>query len=110
MQAKDKHKIDIKWDRSIESALADGYDVHYGARSIKYEVERRVVNKLAAAHEKGLIGNGSIVHVSATWPEESDVAIIKLKVKKKGGKEFVEIDSSNLLTNVKNVHNTLFNS
>lgn len=48
--------MELKWDREVLSALADGYDVHYGARSIKYEVERRVINQLAAAHERGLVG------------------------------------------------------
>lgn len=48
-----RHNIEIKWDREVLSVLADGYDSHYGARSIKYEVERRVVNQLAAAHEQG---------------------------------------------------------
>ena len=43
--------------------LANGYDVHYGARSIKYEVERRVVNKLASAHENQLMLPGAKVHV-----------------------------------------------
>lgn len=91
-RAKDKHKIELKWDRSVESALADGYDVHYGARSIKYEVERRVVNQLAAAHEKGIIGKGCTVQVSASWPENSDVPEIKLKVRKNGINDFVEIE------------------
>ena len=48
-----RHNIVIKWEREVLSLLADGYDSHYGARSIKYEVERRVVNQLAAAHEQG---------------------------------------------------------
>ena len=43
--------------------LANGYDVHYGARSIKYEVDRRVVNKLASAHENRLMLPGAKVHV-----------------------------------------------
>lgn len=94
LQARDKHKIEIKWDRSVESALADGYDVNYGARSIKYEVERRVVNQLAAAHEKGFIGKGSTVQVCALWLENSENAEIRLKVREKGRKEFVDIDSS----------------
>lgn len=54
-RARERHMIELKWDREVLSALADGYDVHYGARSIKYEVERRVVNQLAAAHERGQI-------------------------------------------------------
>lgn len=55
-RARQRHKIDLKWDREVMSVLADGYDSHYGARSIKYEVERRVVNQLAAAHERGQLG------------------------------------------------------
>ena len=56
IRAKQRHGIELKWDREVLSALADGYDAHYGARSIKYEVERRVVNQLAAAHERGQLG------------------------------------------------------
>lgn len=37
-QARTKHKIELTWDTDVEALLADGYDVHYGARSIKYEV------------------------------------------------------------------------
>lgn len=89
----------------MEAALADGYDVHYGARSIKYEVERRVVNKLAAAHEKGYIGNGSVVQVSAQMNAHSETPDIKLKVRKKGLKDFVEIQDTKM--SVKNI-NSLF--
>lgn len=55
-RAKKRHKIELKWNREVLSLLAEGYDTHYGARSIKYEVERRVVNQLAAAHERGQLG------------------------------------------------------
>ncbi|KAK9747134.1 Ankyrin repeats (3 copies) [Popillia japonica] len=91
-RAQEKHKIELKWDRSVESALADGYDVNYGARSIKYEVERRVVNQLAAAHERGAIGKGSVVKVSATSSGTSETPLIKLAVKKQGVRDFVDID------------------
>jgi len=30
--------MELTWDRQVVDVLADGYDVHYGARSIKYEV------------------------------------------------------------------------
>lgn len=95
-QARDKHKIEINWDRSVESALADGYDVNYGARSIKYEIERRVVNQLAAAHENGFIGKGSTVQVCARWRENSETAEICLKVRRKGYKDFIDIENSGL--------------
>ncbi|XP_066245444.1 mitochondrial disaggregase-like isoform X1 [Euwallacea similis] len=93
-RAKERHKIDIKWDRNVESALADGYDVCYGARSIKYEVERRVVNQLAAAHENGVIGKGSSINITATWPENAEYAEIKIQVKNNGYKDFIDIGSS----------------
>lgn len=88
----------MKWDRSVEAALADGYDIHYGARSIKYEVERRIINQLAAAHERGFIDKGSMVQISAQWKENAEVADIRLKVRKKGVKEFVDIEGGKLPT------------
>lgn len=45
--------MDLEWERGVETVLAGGYNVHYGARSIKHEVERRVVSTLAAAQEAG---------------------------------------------------------
>ncbi|XP_044729469.1 caseinolytic peptidase B protein homolog [Chrysoperla carnea] len=92
-RARQKHHIELKWDREVEAALADGYDVHYGARSIKYEVERRVVNQLAAAHERGIIGKGSSVHISTNLSsDDSGSPIIKLRVKVRGNKNYVDID------------------
>ena len=38
LQALSRHDIHMTWDREVLDALADGYDVHYGARSIKHEV------------------------------------------------------------------------
>lgn len=96
LQAHDKHNIEVKWDRSVEAALADGYDIHYGARSIKYEVERRVINQLAAAHEKGFIDVGSTVQISAQWKDNAESADIRMKVRKKGVKNFIDIDEGKL--------------
>uniref|UniRef100_A0A1I8HDV0 ANK_REP_REGION domain-containing protein n=1 Tax=Macrostomum lignano TaxID=282301 RepID=A0A1I8HDV0_9PLAT len=44
-------------------ALSDGYDYHYGARSIKYEVDRQVVSQLALADEFGLLSSGDRVEL-----------------------------------------------
>lgn len=38
LQAKEKHSIELKWDPMVLDVLADGYNVYYGARSIKHEV------------------------------------------------------------------------
>lgn len=91
-RAQKNHKIVLQWDRTVEAALADGYDVHYGARSIKYEVERKVVNQIAAAHEKGYLQKGCTVKVSVVWKENSDAPEFKLRLKKKPNSEFIEID------------------
>lgn len=99
LRAREKHMIELKWERDVLSVLADGYDSHYGARSIKYEVERRVVNQLAAAHERGQIAKGCSVLLKAKWHENG--ASICLAVRPKGVKDFVEItETDNLIKNV----------
>lgn len=89
IRAKERHGIELKWDREVSSALADGYDPHYGARSIKYEVERRVINQLASAHERGLVSKGCSVLLKSKW-QENGVSIY-LSVKSAGGKKFKDI-------------------
>ncbi|CAF3489770.1 unnamed protein product [Rotaria socialis] len=64
-RAIDQHNIDIIWDRKALDCLADGYDINYGARSLKHEIERSVVNQLAAAHEQGLIESGNQILLTA---------------------------------------------
>jgi len=83
--------------------LADGYDVHYGARSIKHEVERRVVNQLAAAHERELISPGCSLHLTVDLPKDHGgkslgnqaAPTIKLQLIKEGKKK-VDIDVGNV--------------
>ncbi|XP_057318422.1 caseinolytic peptidase B protein homolog [Microplitis mediator] len=101
-RAKERHMIELKWDREVLSVLADGYDSHYGARSIKYEVERRVVNQLAAAHERGQIGKKSCVKLKTKWHENG--ASITLSVRPAGVKDFVDIaETDNLIKNVNGI-------
>ncbi|XP_034934875.1 caseinolytic peptidase B protein homolog [Chelonus insularis] len=99
-RAKERHMIELKWDREVLSVLADGYDAHYGARSIKYEVERRVVNQLAAAHERGQLGKKCCVKLKTKWHENG--ASIMLSVRPPGVKDFVDIAETDNV--IKNVH------
>lgn len=55
--------------------------MHYGARSIKHEVERRVVNQLALAHENQLLKPNSTIYITATELDDDDY-LIKLQTKK----------------------------
>ncbi|OWR45523.1 mitochondrial disaggregase-like [Danaus plexippus] len=64
-KARARHAVELRWEGGVLGALADGYDVHYGARSIKHEVERRVVNQLALAAERGAVARGCGVLLSA---------------------------------------------
>uniref|UniRef100_A0A8B9BE31 ClpB family mitochondrial disaggregase n=1 Tax=Anser brachyrhynchus TaxID=132585 RepID=A0A8B9BE31_9AVES len=40
-KAKARHNITLLWDREVMDVLADGYNLHYGARSIKHEVKQQ---------------------------------------------------------------------
>ncbi|XP_072152424.1 mitochondrial disaggregase isoform X2 [Bemisia tabaci] len=109
-KAKEKHNIELIWERPVESVLSDGYEVQYGARSIKYEVERRVVNLLAAAHESGFIEDGCTVQLvvntnsfqdtTTTVDAEETVstsastpsATIRLRVKKSGKQDYCNVE------------------
>jgi ATP-dependent Clp protease ATP-binding subunit ClpB len=74
-KAKTKHGMYLEWDHKAIDFLVNGYDINYGARSIKYEVERRVVNQIAAAHEYNLIDEGSKILITAELPVDQQSAI-----------------------------------
>lgn len=60
-----------------------------GARSIKHEVERRVVSQLASAHENQQLLPNSTIYITAEEIDQlgtEDEYIIKLKIKTKGDK------------------------
>jgi len=76
-RAKEKHNIELTWDRRVLDLLVNGYDVYYGARSIKHEVERQVVNQLAAAHEAQQLTRGCSVLVTVT--DAADAIKIQLR-------------------------------
>ncbi|KAL4647081.1 caseinolytic peptidase B protein-like [Arapaima gigas] len=68
-KAKQRHNITLLWDRPVLDLLASGYNLHYGARSIKHEVERRVVNQLAAAYEQELLPRGCTLRLCVEGQE-----------------------------------------
>ena len=100
-QAAERHGIELTWSSEVLDVLADGYNIRYGARSLKHEVrksksitiqiiqcqqnipnlqvDRRVVNQLAAAFEQQLIKKGSRVHLKV-GEVDSQQPTIKLQV------------------------------
>ncbi|KAJ0022188.1 hypothetical protein NQD34_009678 [Periophthalmus magnuspinnatus] len=81
-KAKQRHDITLQWERPVLDLLARGYNVHYGARSIKHEVERRVVNQLAAAYEQELLPKGCTLRltVQSEGQEERSSQSLRLEV------------------------------
>ena len=91
-KAKAKHDVTLSWDRTVLQLLAEGYNVHYGARSIKHEVERRVVAQLALAHETSQLEHGCSVRLFTADYEpnlsgDSDSGKLRMAIKKKDTKE-----------------------
>ncbi|XP_062417106.1 mitochondrial disaggregase isoform X2 [Pungitius pungitius] len=79
-KAKQRHDIDLQWERPVLDLLAGGYNMHYGARSIKHEVERRVVNQLAAAYEQELLPKGCTLRLSVQSEDEEDRSAPSLRL------------------------------
>ncbi|KAA0701640.1 Caseinolytic peptidase B protein -like protein [Triplophysa tibetana] len=81
-KAKQRHNITLLWDGAVLELLAGGYNLHYGARSIKHEVERRVVNQLAAVYEQELLPKGCTLRLTVDGgPQEKDEALtLRLEV------------------------------
>jgi ATP-dependent Clp protease ATP-binding subunit ClpB len=63
-KAKKRHNITLTWSPDVVDVLVEGYNIRYGARSIKYEVERKVVNHVAKLNENDEVTEGGRVHVS----------------------------------------------
>lgn len=88
-RARQKHKILLSWDRAVAQLLADGYNVYYGARSIKHEVERRVVSQLALAHETGQLTPGCHVRLSgSTTAEGAETGKLRITVSRWDKEEY----------------------
>ena len=62
-RAQTRHQMTMRWSPEVVRVLSGGYNIRYGARSIKHEVEKRVVNQLAKAHELDHIQAGSVIDV-----------------------------------------------
>ncbi|KAK2881734.1 hypothetical protein Q8A67_019002 [Cirrhinus molitorella] len=81
-KAKQRHNITLLWERPVLELLVGGYNLHYGARSIKHEVERRVVNQLAAAYEQELLPKGCTLRltVDGGQQEKDGAPALRLEV------------------------------
>ncbi len=100
-KAKVKHNVDLVWDKEVLGYLADGYNVYYGARSIKHEVERRVVAQLALAHESDQLERDCTVRFKVVnFDEDSKKEpALKISIRKSGRKEEEFLDLAEPFSN-----------
>ncbi|CEJ03227.1 hypothetical protein RMCBS344292_17215 [Rhizopus microsporus] len=84
-KARKRHGITMTWDADVVDALAQGYNIRYGARSIKYEVERKVVNLIAKAHENDEVLDGGRVHIVVDKSIDKKARICKIEIPERGG-------------------------
>ena len=57
-RAMERHRIELKWTPRVVEEMARGYDLRYGARSIKYEIDRTCIATIARAQEEGQVTRG----------------------------------------------------
>ena len=86
-----RHKIQLDWDKEVEDILIKAYNLRFGVRSIQHEVERKVVSRLAQAHERDHIGKGTQVKLAVSPTDPTDIVMYKVEKddddKKEGKKE-----------------------
>ncbi|KAG2236100.1 P-loop containing nucleoside triphosphate hydrolase protein [Thamnidium elegans] len=86
-KARTRHGITMTWEPEVVDVLADGYNIRYGARSIKYEVERKVVNLIAKANENDEVLDGGRVHLVVDKSMDKKERICKLEIPERGGEK-----------------------
>lgn len=84
-KARTRHGITMTWEPEVVDVLADGYNIRYGARSIKYEVERKVVNLIAKANENDEVLDGGRVHLVVDKSIDKKHRICRLEIPERGG-------------------------
>ena len=75
--AAERHAVHITWEAEVEQVLVGAYNIRFGVRSIQHEVDRKVVVKLAEAHEQGLFQTGDHVKLRVV-PPGTEVQLLKI--------------------------------
>lgn len=112
MKAKERYDVDLAWDGQVLDVLCLGYNIAYGARSVKYEVERNVVSLLSNAQQFYGFPRGSSLQLYVDYGDgDSADAVsaaarqpqIRLRIKSGDSIEFTEVTSPvrRLLTTAK---------
>ena len=89
--------MELSWDAPVLDLLSQGYNVAYGARSVKHEVERKVVSLLANAQLFHGFPRNSLLQLYVDYVLGTDGSTnnpqIRLRIKPEGSQEFTEIST-----------------
>lgn len=77
-KAKNNNSIEMTWDDKVIDVICRGYDIHYGARSIKHEVERRIINQISELHHA--VKKAKKVHVNINDKNSDGADLINIKI------------------------------
>lgn len=77
-KAKTNNSIEMTWDDKVIEVICKGYDIHYGARSIKHEVERRIINQISELHHS--VKKAKKVHIGVNDQNNEGVDRINIKI------------------------------
>lgn len=75
-RASKKNNLEVTWDDKVVDVICKGYDIYYGARSIKHEIERRIINQISELHYS--MKNAKKIHISVEFKDNEDLINIKL--------------------------------
>lgn len=90
--------MDLAWDGQVLDALCLGYNVAYGARSVKYEVEREVVSLLSNSQQFYGFPRGAMLQLYVDYGADGSSTAarlpqIRLRIRNKDSVEFTEFSS-----------------
>jgi ATP-dependent Clp protease ATP-binding subunit ClpB len=78
-KAKQKFKIEMTWDEKVIDVIsAENWNVQYGARSIKQEIEHRIINQIS---EHDQIKTAKKVHISMQDnPDNDGISLVNIQI------------------------------
>lgn len=82
-RAKKKNNIQLVWDDEVVDTLVKGYDLYYGCRSLKYEVERRILNPISCLQDemgRDKMKNAKKICISVTHKGNDEADLINIKI------------------------------
>lgn len=73
-RAQQRQNVKITWSPRVAALAATGYDLRYGARSVKYEIDRVAIAPIARAQEEGRFTKGATLHLDVASASDAAAA------------------------------------